>query len=57
MSLSASEWLVLDDAHKKRNKAEYEGDADINAALVAAVIRVGREVERRVAALGALPVS
>jgi hypothetical protein len=48
---------VLDDAHKKRNKAEYEGDADINAALVSAVIRIAREVERRVAALGALPLS
>ena len=55
VGLSASEWLVLDDAHKKRNKAEYEGDADISSALVTAVIRVGREVERRVDALGAIP--
>lgn len=52
VGLSSIEWRVLDTAHKKRNLTEYEGAADIDEALVEAVIRVAREVERRVRALG-----
>ena len=44
-------WRVLDQAHRKRNLAEYEGEVDIDAALVDAIIRVAREVEHRLAAL------
>jgi hypothetical protein len=44
-------WRVLDQAHRKRNLAEYEGNVDIDAALVEAVIRVTREVEQRITAL------
>ncbi|HTK14939.1 MAG TPA: hypothetical protein VL769_00990 [Acidimicrobiia bacterium] len=51
VALSSPEWRVLDDAHKKRNLAEYEGDSDLDVALVEAVIRVAREVEKRVRAL------
>ena len=48
-------WRVLDSAHRKRNIAEYEGDLDVDDALVEALIRVAREVESRVRALGPIP--
>ena len=50
--LENEQWRVLDQAHKKRNLAEYEGDLDVDDALVAALIRVARTVAERVAALG-----
>jgi len=43
---------VLDQAHRKRNLAEYEGDLDVDEALVDALIRVTEAVARGVAALG-----
>lgn len=49
LDLPSELWRVLDNAHRKRNLAEYEGVVDVDAALVAAVIRVAREVETRVA--------
>ena len=55
LKLAAEQWRVLDQAHRKRNLAEYEGDLDVDAALLAALIRVAHEVATRVAALGKLP--
>jgi len=52
LGLSAEYWRVLDLAHTKRNRAEYEGDADLDMSLVEAVIRVVREIEKRLAGLG-----
>ncbi len=52
VGLPPEKWRVLDDAHRKRNLAEYEGELDIDEALVAALVRVAREVDGRVAALG-----
>lgn len=52
LALESSQWRVLDQAHRKRNLAEYEGDVDVDDALVAALIRVARVVAERVAALG-----
>lgn len=51
LELPNDQWRVLDHAHRKRNLAEYEGVIDVDAALVAAIIRVAREMERRVADL------
>jgi len=51
LALSNEQWRVLDQAHRMRNLAEYEGNVDIDAALVEAVIRTAREVEQRVAVL------
>jgi hypothetical protein len=51
VGLPAEQWRVLDRAHTKRNRAEYEGDADIDLALIEAVLRVVREIETRVAGL------
>lgn len=52
VNLPAEQWRVLDSAHRKRNLAEYEGDLDVDAALVEALIRVAQEVARRVMSLG-----
>jgi len=52
LQLPAEQWRVLDAAHRKRNVAEYEGELDVDAELLAALIRVAMEVSRRVAALG-----
>ena len=52
IGLENAQWRVLDQVHKKRNLAEYEGDLDVDDALVAALIRVARTVAERVAALG-----
>lgn len=48
VGLPAEEWRVLDTAHRKRNLAEYEGELDVDVKLLEALIRVAREVERRV---------
>ena len=48
LDLSVEQWRVLDQAHRKRNLAEYEGEMDVNEQLVAALSRVAREVARRV---------
>ncbi len=42
---------VLDDAHRKRNIAEYEGDIEVDAALLEALLRVTAELATRVRAL------
>jgi hypothetical protein len=55
LSLENAQWRVLDQAHRKRNLAEYEGDMDIDEALVDALVRVTRLVANRVAALGSIP--
>lgn len=40
-------WRVLDQAHRKRNIAEYEGTADLDESLVEALIRATEEVAAR----------
>jgi len=55
LKLSSQKWRVLDQAHKKRNLVEYEGSVDIDASLLDALIRIAREVEAGVIALGPLP--
>jgi hypothetical protein len=49
LDLSSDQWRVLDQAHRKRNVAEYEGDIDIDVALLNALIRVADEVASRIA--------
>ena len=48
IDLRPVQWRVLDQAHRKRNLAEYEGDTEIDEQLVAALVRVAREVAKRV---------
>lgn len=51
LGLPPEQWRVLDQAHRKRNLAEYEGATDIDEQLVAAMLRVAREVAKRLDAL------
>lgn len=55
LKLPAEQWRVLDQAHRQRNLAEYEGQCDVDEALLAALIRVATEVAKRVTTLGPLP--
>jgi hypothetical protein len=48
LALSNEQSRVLDQAHRKRNIAEYEGDMDVEEELVEALIRVTDEVACRV---------
>ena len=34
LGFTPKQWLILDQAHKKRNLAEYEGDLDVTAGFV-----------------------
>ena len=43
-NLGATDWRILDQAHRKRNLAEYEGHMEVDEALVAATIRVAASV-------------
>ncbi len=47
LQLPNEQWRVLDQAHRKRNIAEYEGDIEIDEQLVEALIRVTDEVASR----------
>lgn len=40
LDLEAEHWRVLDEANRKRNLAEYEGDIDVDDQLLEALIRV-----------------
>ncbi len=48
LDLPNEQWRVLDQAHRKRNIAEYEGETDVDQSLIDAVIRVSEELTRRV---------
>jgi hypothetical protein len=52
VDLPEQSWRVLDQAHRKRNLAEYEGDTEVDLALVEAMIRVAGEIERRLVSHG-----
>ena len=49
LNLPNEQWRVLDQAHRKRNIAEYEGVIDIDEQLIAALIRVADTVAGQLA--------
>jgi hypothetical protein len=51
LQLPNEKWRVLDQAHRKRNLAEYEGDIEVDEQLVDALIRVTDEVANRVSTM------
>ena len=51
LELPSVSWRVLDDAHRKRNLAEYEGDIEVDEAFLDALLRVTTEVSRRIETL------
>ena len=50
IDLANERWRVLDQAHNKRNIAEYEGGIDMDEAIVQALIRVTDEIAERITA-------
>lgn len=46
LDLPREQWRVVDEAHRIRNLAEYEGDVDLAEQLVASLVRVAREVAK-----------
>ena len=48
VKLPQEQWRVIDQAHRKRNLAEYEGEMDVDEQLVASLLRITREVAKRV---------
>ncbi len=55
VGLPNENWRVLDQAHRKRNLAEYEGVIDVDENLVEALIRAAEEVASRIAQIHAGP--
>lgn len=55
LQLPKPQWRVLDEAHRRRNIAEYEGGMDIDNELVAALVRVTQEVAKRMQSLAPSP--
>ncbi len=51
IELPNEQWRVLDQAHRKRNLAEYEGEVDVDEQLIKAMLRVAREIEQRLKSL------
>jgi hypothetical protein len=51
IDLPNEQWRVLDQGHRQRNLAEYEGHVDVDEQLVAALIRVAKGVADRVSSL------
>jgi len=47
LDLEPEQWRVLDQAHRKRNLAEYEGDIDVDDQLLVALIRVADTIAGR----------
>lgn len=47
IDLPNEQWRVLDQAHRKRNLAEHEGEVDVDEQLIKAMLRVAREIEKR----------
>lgn len=51
VSLEPSEWRVLDRAHATRNRSEYEGYLAVDVKLLESVLRIAREIEKRIVAM------
>ena len=51
LNLSSAQWRVLDQCHRARNLAEYEGHLEVNAQLLKALIEITQEIQSRVKAL------
>ena len=44
LNLSSAQWRVLDQCHRARNLAEYEGHLGVNAQLLKALIEITQEI-------------
>ena len=48
LNLPAPSWRVLDDAHRKRNLAEYEDEIEVDDAVLIALLRAANDVDTRI---------
>lgn len=55
IGLAAAKWRILDQAHNKRNLAEYEGEIDLDESLLQALVCTAIEVADRVSTLAPFP--
>ena len=44
LNLPNNQWMLLDQAHRKRNLAEYEGDIDVTLNFVSELIQIVDEI-------------
>lgn len=51
LGLPAEQWRVLDQAHRRRNIAEYEGGMEADEQLTAALLRVAEDMRKRLVTL------
>ena len=51
LELNRAKWRVLDNCHKARNLAEYEGHLDVNPQLLKELISITKEIQTLVKAL------
>ena len=47
LAIANEQWRILEQAHRKRNLAEYEGDLDVDTGLLDALIRTAQFVADR----------
>jgi len=52
IGLTSNLWRILDQAHRKRNLSEYEGDTEIEEQLLTELIKATNEVKKYVQKLG-----
>ena len=52
MGLPAEQWRVLEQAHRRRNLAEYSGHSIVDQSLLDALLRVTSEVSNHISRLG-----
>lgn len=48
LKMKPEQWRVLDQAHRRRNRFEYEGASEVDSQLLAALLRAAQEVRTRV---------
>jgi hypothetical protein len=54
-SVQAAQWRFLDNCHQKRNVALYDGDYSEDEQLIAELIKVTKELQAVVIAMGPVP--
>ena len=56
LNIPPEQWRVLDDAHRKRNNAQYEGNFEVSEGLVDSVIKISKHMLTTITAEGDLAV-
>ena len=54
LNIPPEQWRVLDDAHRKRNNAQYEGNFEVSEGLVDSVIEISKHMLTTITSKGDL---